>query len=144
MKQTPSDSGANSVFAFDPTGKVVGIINDAGDAEAALGDLRAAGFRAGELHLLVAEEAAGRIGTGGGGGQEVTVRVFRPTQRVPAFYDAPVIARRVEQELRDGHYLIGVAARDTGARARARDILKSRGGHFINFYGPLAAEALEP
>ena len=143
MEQTPSDSGANSVFAFDPTGKVVGIINDAGDAEAALGDLRAADFRAGDLHLLVAEEAAGRIGAGGGG-QEVTVHVFRPAQRVPAFYDAPVIARRVEQGLRDGHYLIGVAARDTEARARARDILKSRGGHFINFFGPLAAEALEP
>ena len=143
MEQTPSDSGANSVFAFDPTNKVVGVINDAGDAEDALGDLRAAGFRAGELHLLVAEEAAGRIGVGGDG-QEVTVHVFRPTQSVPAFYDAPVIARRVEQELRDGHYLIGVAVGDAEARARARDILKSRGGHFINFYGSLAAEALEP
>ena len=143
MGQTPGDSGANSTFTFDPTDKVVGVIDDAGDAKDALRDLRAAGFSAGEVDLLTGEEGARRIGVGDEG-REVSVHIFRPTQSVPAFYDAPVIAGRVEQELRAGHYLIGVTAKDAEARERARELLKSHRGHFINFYGRLAAEALEP
>jgi hypothetical protein len=143
MEQRPNDRSANSELTFDPTNKVVGSIDDAGDAKAALSDLRAAGFTAEEVELLTGEEGVRRIGVSDEGG-EVLVHIFRPTQKVPAFYDAPVIARRVEEELLAGHYLIGVTAKDGEARERASDILKSRGGHFINFYGPLAAEALEP
>jgi hypothetical protein len=143
MEHTPSDSSANSAFTFDPTNKVVGSIDDAGDAKAGLSDLRAAGFTAAEVELVMDEEGARRIGMSDEGG-EVLVHIFYPTQKVPAFYDAPVIARRVEQELVASHYLIGVTAKDKEARQRASNILKSHGGHFINFYGRWAAEALEP
>jgi hypothetical protein len=74
----------------------------------------------------------------------IHVHIFDSTQKVPAFYDSPVIVRRVEQELRASHYLIGVVAKDGEARERAREILKSHGGHFISFYGQFAAEGLEP
>ena len=43
MDQT-SDRSANSKFVFNPTDKVIGIIDDAGDAQAALRDLRVAGL----------------------------------------------------------------------------------------------------
>jgi len=140
MDHTPHRS-ANSEFTFDPTNKVVGSIDAAGDAKDAMHDLTAAGFT--EVELLTNEEAAARIGMSGEG-HEAMVHVYDSTQKVPAFYDAPVIVRRVEQELRAGHYLIGVVAKDGEARERAREILKSHGGHFINFYGRFAAEALEP
>ena len=143
MVQKPDDGGANTDFTFDPANKVVGSIDDAGEARAALCDLRAAGFTAGEIHLLTNEEAARTAGVGGGE-REVLVHIFHPTQTVPTFYDAPVIVSRVEEELLAGHYLVGVAAGDEGARQKARDILKSHGGHFIYFYGRWAAEALEP
>jgi hypothetical protein len=143
MEQTSSDRGANSDFTFDPTNKVVGIIDGAGDAKAALRDLKAAGFTAEEVELLTDEEGARRIDVSDEE-HEVLVHIFRPTQKPPTYYDAPVIVRRVEQELLAGHYFIGVTARDGEARERARGILKSHGGHFINFYGRWAAEALEP
>lgn len=143
MEEAPSGKSANSVFTFDPTNKVVGSIDDAGDAEAALNDLRAAGFTPEEIELLTAEEGLRRIALNNKGG-EMLVHIFRPIQEVPAFYDAPVIARRVKQELLAGHYLVGVTAKDGEAQERARDILKSHGGHFINFYGRWAAEALDP
>ncbi|HEV2764882.1 MAG TPA: hypothetical protein VGV38_18010 [Pyrinomonadaceae bacterium] len=46
--------------------------------------------------------------------------------------------------MKAGHYGIGVRSKGGEARERVREILKSYGGHFINFYGPWAAEALEP
>ena len=60
MDQT-SDRRANSKFVFNPTDKVIGIIDDANDAQAALRDLMVAGFRAEQLELLTNEEGAQRI-----------------------------------------------------------------------------------
>ena len=139
MKQTPHRS-PNSEFTFDPTNKVVGSIDAAVDAKDAMRDLTAAGFATSEVELLMDQEAAARISMS----DVAMVHIFDSTQKVPAFYDAPVIVRRVEEELRASHYLIGVVAKDGEARERAREILKSHGGHFINFYGRLAAESLEP
>jgi hypothetical protein len=139
MDHKPHES-ANSEFTFDPTNKVVGSIDTAPDVKDAILDLTAAGFTAQEVELLTDKEAAQRIGMSG----EVTVHVFDATQKVPAFYDAPGLVKRVEQELRASHYLIGVVAKDGAARERVCDILKSHGGHFINFYGRFAAESLEP
>lgn len=143
MERTPSDRGANSEFTFNPTNKVVGVIDDAGDAKDALRDLRAAGFTAADVEILAREEAARRIDVSDED-HEMLFHIFSSTQKVPAYYDAPVIVRRVEQELLADHYLIGVSAKDQDARQRVRDVLKSHGGHFINFYGRFAAEALEP
>ena len=128
-------------FTFDPTNKVVGSIDAAADAKDAMRDLTSAGFAASEVELLTDKEGAARIDMSEA---MVQVHIFDSTQKVPAFYDSPVIVRRVEEELRAGHYLIGVVAKDEEARERAREILKARGGHFINFYGRFAAEGLEP
>jgi len=144
MNETPHRS-ANSEFTFDPTNKVVGSIDAAGDAKNAMRDLTAAGFATSEVELLTDQEGAARIDMSGEGLEAmVHVHIFDSTQKVPAFYDSPVIVRRVEEELRASHYLIGVVAKDGEARERAREILKSHGGHFINFYGRFAAEGLEP
>lgn len=143
MQGTPSDSGTNSTFTFDPMNKVVGVIDNEDDMRDALRDLIAAGFSAKEIALLTDEEEA-RLTTANDEWREVSVHIFRSAQKLPSFYDAPVIVRRLEQELHAGHHLIGVIAKDGETRERACGILKSHGGHFINFYGRWAAEALEP
>ena len=143
MEQTPGKNAADSKFTFDPTNKVVGSIDAADGVQAALRDLKSAGFTTKEIELLADAEAASRIGVNDEA-YEVRVHIFDSRQKVPAFYDAPGIVRRVEEELQAGHYLVGVMARDEEARERVHRILKSHGGHFINFYGRFAAEALEP
>lgn len=143
MQKKSGDAGAHSEFTFDPTNKVIGIIDSADDTKAALRDLTTAGFSAEVLDLLMDAEGARRIGATNEG-HEVTVHIFHSTQKVPSFYDAPIIARRIEQELQAGHYVVGVTAKFAEAKERACEVLKSHRGHFINFYGPWAAESLEP
>jgi hypothetical protein len=142
MDQT-SDRGANSKFVFNPTDKVIGIIDDAGKAQAALHDLRVAGFKAEQLELLTNEEGAQRIELTDEA-REVSVHIIGPSQKPQAYYDAPGLLTQIEQELKAGHYGIGIGATDSEARERVHKILKSHGGHYINFYGTWAAEALEP
>lgn len=62
MEGTPSDSGANSTFTFDPTNMVVGVIDNADATKHALRDLIADGFSEKEIALLTDEEAARRSG----------------------------------------------------------------------------------
>jgi len=141
MEQT-GDKGTKSKFIFNPTNKVIGIIDDAGDTKAALQDLSAAGFTAGEVELLTDEEGAQRIDLTGER-RGVLVHIIS-SQHPQHFYDAPGLVGQIEQELKAGHFGIGVGAKETEARERVREILKSHNGHFINFYGRWAAEALEP
>ena len=141
MEQTPRR--ASSKFIFNPTNKVVGIIDNADDAKAALHELRGAGFTVEALELLTNDEGAQRIDLSDED-REVSVHVIGSTQQPQEYYDAPGITTQIEQELKAGHYGIGVATTDKEARERVREILKSHGGHYINFYGRWAAEALEP
>ncbi|MDQ3802550.1 MAG: hypothetical protein M3416_01670 [Acidobacteriota bacterium] len=145
MGQTPSDAGGrhdDSDFIFYPTNKVVGIVDDPGDAKAALRDLRAAGFTVDEIEVLTGEEGAHRIDmTGEGHGP--LARGVRALQKLLGDYE-PAHVRRHEQEFLAGHYGIGVTAKDQEAREKVREILKSHNGHFINFYGVWAMEVLEP
>lgn len=143
MDQAANDKEATSAFAFNPTGKVIGIIDDAGGAAAALRDLTAGGFTADEIELLTDEEGAQRIELPGDA-SDVSVHIIRSTQKPQEYYDAPGLVRKIEQELKGSHYGIGVGTKDNEARGRVRDILKSHGGHFINYYGHWTAESLEP
>jgi hypothetical protein len=142
MEQAPTNRGADTEFTFDPTNKVVGIIDDAGNTRAALRDLRETGFTANELEVLTDNKGAPQINLSNE--PEVFVHIFRSTQKLPAYYDAPGLLKRIEQELMAGHYFVAVAGKDGEARERVLEILKSHGGHFINFYGRWAAQALEP
>jgi hypothetical protein len=110
MEQTPGNSAADSRFTFDPTNKVVGSIDTADGVEAALRDLTSAGFTANDVEVLTDAEAAPQIIVNDAK-RELRIHIFDAKQKVPEFYDAPVIARRVEQELQAGHYLVGVSAK---------------------------------
>ena len=89
------------------------------------------------------EEGSRRVDDLAGGAQEASVHVVPATQKPPAYYDAPGVVRKVDEEVRAGHYVSQLPPKSR-RRKRALDILKSHGGHFINFYGRWAAERLEP
>ena len=142
MDQTPAKRRATFEFTFDPTNKIIGIIDDPTATKTAVRDLRAAGFAADEIEVVMGKEGAQQVDLTGED-HEASIHIVS-TQKPPAYYDAPVIIKKVEEEMLAGHYLVGVSAKETEARERALGILKSNGGHFINFYGRWAAESLEP
>jgi CheY-like chemotaxis protein len=138
----PIEKNKASDFIAYPTNKVVGFIDDPGDAQAALSDLRAAGFTADEIEVLVGEEGAQRIDVDGGE-HGVLAHMVRSILKALGDYEIPH-AKRHEQELLAGHFGIGVTAKQEDRRKKARGILKSHNGHFINFYGTWTMENLEP
>lgn len=87
MEGTPSESRANSTFTFDPTNMVVGVIDNADATKNALRDLIADGLSEKKIALLTDEEAARRI-SANDEWSEVSVHMFRSTQKLPAFYRA--------------------------------------------------------
>jgi hypothetical protein len=143
MEQTLSNSNADAEFEFVPFNKVIGIIDDPADAGAAIRDLRAAGFAADEIELLAGEAGARRIDATPEGG-EALVHTLPPTEKLQPYFDAPGIVGRIEAALQAGRYGVAVPAGESEGCERSRAILKSHGGHFINFYGGLAAESLAP
>lgn len=142
MEKTPNDKSENSDFIPYPTNKVIGIIDDPNDCQAALHDLRAAGFTAVEIEILTGEEGAHRIDVTG---EEhgTLARLVRSIQRLGLGDLEPNHIRRYEQAMLAGHFAIGVTAKQEEAREKVHEILKAHHGHFINFYGKWVIEGLE-
>ena len=132
----------DSDFIPYPTNRVVGVIDNVGDAQAALRDLKAAGFTADQVQVLTGEEGAHRLDVQGDEHGPLA-HIVRSTQKLLGDYEIKD-ATRYEQELLAGHFGIGVAAHYKEDRDKARQILKAHRGHFINFYGRWIMEILDP
>ena len=140
-RRPPEIDHGSDLIAY-PTNKVIGIIDKAQDAEAAVHDLRRAGFTRDKIRVLTGEQGAHRIDpTGDRHG--LLAQILRSTQRVLGRYEIPH-ATRHEEEMLAGHFGIGITVEDKEDREKALRILESHHGHFINFYGPLVMEMLKP
>ena len=135
--------GANdgSDFIPYPIDKVVGVIDDLGDVQGALRDLKAAGFKADDITVLTGEQGANRLDVKGDEHGPLA-HVVRLIQNVLGDYEIED-ATRYEQELLAGHFGIGVVARGVDDRDKVRQILKAHHGHFINYYGRWIMVCLE-
>ena len=140
--QAPNDSNKTSDFIAYPINKVVGFIDDLGDVKAALGDLKAAGFKTKDIQVLTGEKGAHRIDASGDEHGELA-HILRSIQKTLGDYEIPR-AKRHEQELLARHFGIGVIAKDEEDRNKVRDILRSHNGHFVNFYGRWVMEPWNP
>jgi len=132
----------DSDFIPYPTNRVVGIIDDTGEAQAALRDLKAAGFTADHVRVLTGEEGAHRLDVKGDEHGPLA-HIVRSTQTLLGDYEIKDLTR-YEQALLAGHFGIGVTARYKEDRDKAQQILKAHHGHFINFYSRWMMEELEP
>jgi len=138
----PAEVNDGPDFIPYPTNKVVGIINDVRDAQAAVDDLRRAGFTATQIKVLTGAEGARRIDARGEQHGPMT-HLLRSTQKVLGSYEIPH-ATRHEEEMLAGHFGIGVTVQHNEDRDKAIQILELHHGHFINFYGPLTMEMFKP
>lgn len=131
----------DSDFIRYPINRVVGIIDNGQDVQAALRDLRVAGFAADHVNVLTGEEGAHRLDVKGDEHGPLA-HLVRSTQQLLGDYEIKE-ATRDAQELFAGHFGIGVTVRDKGERDQARQILKAHHGHHINYYGRWLVEYLD-
>ena len=134
---TPEEVGA---FLTYPTNKLIGVIADAPQATAVREALHVAGFVEDQVDLLCGPDGARRLDVSGTA-HGVLARLYRFIEGVGDMEHHHL--QRYEQELRAGHCVITVEARDHERRERARQIMKTHDGYFVNFYGRWQVEGLD-
>jgi hypothetical protein len=128
-------------FIHYPAGYVFGVVDDHANAEALVSELKQAGFDETELMRFTGEEGAERIDASG----EHHGMFARLVRRLHVADDSTMHAEEYEREARAGHCVIGVHAPTEDEKARARELVKARHAHFINYYSPGGfTETLDP
>lgn len=128
-------------FLRYPTRKIVGVVDNSHDLDAVLSALAAAGFAAEAIQVFSGEEGICRIDPDGSY-HGLVGRLTRIIQAIGAEHEH---MRRYEEELRAGHYLVVISVPDDEVeRQRAAAILSKHGGHFVDYYAPLAIVHMVP
>lgn len=124
-----------------PTNRVLGIVGDAGRAEAAVDALVQAGFDRSDINILHGEEDLERLNSTGA--RHGFLAQFRQTvsRTFSVFEEFRHVAHDIE-EVRAGRFAIMVLARRRAHRTLAADILNRFGAKFVEFYGRWAWEDL--
>jgi hypothetical protein len=123
-----------------PYNSVVGIVDDDARLEAALEALLAAGFAEAEVRVLAGAAGVRQIDAKGER-KGLLARLFR---LVDAMGEEREHTARHVAALEAGHFVVAVETPDDGAKARARDVLATHGGHFISYYTRWTTEDLVP
>jgi len=128
-------------FLRYPMRKVIGVVDTPHDLDSALSALVAAGFGPETIQVLSGEEGIRAIDPAG----VYHGLLGRLTRIIQAIGSEHEHMHRYEEELRAGHYLVVISVPDDeAARKRAAAILGKHGGHFVDYYRPLAVVHLVP
>jgi molybdenum cofactor biosynthesis MoaF-like protein len=133
------ESKKDSEFISYPTNRVVGTINDSADAQAAIEELIEAGFSTDEIDVIYGEQGMRRLDPTG----EKHGLLARLQRTFLQLNEEPKHLTHHVEDVLAGHFVIMVLADEPEKQARAGEILKSHGGHFINFYGRWAMQSLD-
>ena len=128
------------VLAY-PSGWTMAVLDDAVEAEAALGDLAGQGVVPENLALLGGTDNAAtleRLGASRG----VAARLRRVGQFL-AMDQMPDL-HVYELAVAAGHPVVAARIEDPDERRRAIDALRRHGAHFINRFGAWATEEIAP
>lgn len=125
-------------FVSYPTHCLVGVIDDQAEAMKAEEELVASSISNDVFHLRGAEDADEIDASGSHHG--LLARIVRLVQFTTMDGDH---AQRYEDEARAGHSVVFVHLEKYDDVEPMRQILKSHGGHFINWYGRLYFEVLD-
>ena len=127
-------------FIGYPTGWILGVLDDPGDAAAVEAELEAAGIATDDRMVLAGEESARRL-DGLGSQSGLLARMRRATQYL-AMDQMPDFLM-YEVALREGRAVVGVRPKDA-ERIAVIELLKRHGAYFINRFGAWSTEEVVP
>jgi hypothetical protein len=120
---------------FSLTNRVLGVIDDAREAEKTVRDLDQAGVPDGVVETLCGGSGVKRIDICGDGS-----RIARLIRAVESINPEGEQLRHYKVELEQGHCVIDVPVFNEARRNQAVQILQAHGAHFINAYGQWTIE----
>jgi hypothetical protein len=132
------ESKKDSAFISYPTNRVAGTINEPADAQAAVEELIEAGFSMDQIDVLYGEEGMRRLDPSG----EKHGLLARLQRTFLQLNEEPKHLRHHVEDVLAGRFVFMVLAEEPEKREKVGEILKSHGGHFINFYGRWAMQSL--
>jgi hypothetical protein len=118
---------------------VLSIVDTLDDVQAAVAALTGGGFLRSEITLLHGPAAADQLGatTGRTGLADLAMRLVAS---IGLPNDETKVKDVYEQALRDGKFVVLVAAPTEERKALAGQVLRAHGGQFINFMGRFLIE----
>lgn len=120
---------------FSLTNRVLGVIDDAREADKTVRDLDQSGVPAGAVETLCGGTGVQRIDVSGNGS-----RIARLIRAVESVNPEGEQLRHYKDELEQGHCVIDVPVYDEARRNQAVQILQAHGAHYINAYGQWTVE----
>jgi hypothetical protein len=140
---TPHDATAGDTRVRYPTNTVLGVIDAQEELERAVAALTGGGFLAEEIQVATGPAAADAVhaSTGRGGLANLAVRI---AERLGIQDDEMEFKSHYEQALRDGRFVVMVAAATEARKARATEVLREHGAHAVSFHGRFTIEGLVP
>lgn len=134
VNANPSDED----FLVYPTNRVAGIIEKPIQLKATLDALSTAGFDQNKIEVYCGHKGAHIIDAKGD--EHGTLgHILRRIQTFGVDYE---YAKRHEEALQAGHFLVTVPAVEDEEKKKAAGILKEYGGFFINYFGSMSVEQL--
>lgn len=123
-----------------PTDHLLAVVDDPADAPDLVAALLSAGFGSADVTVLGTDGGAGGIGSLGDRHPRWT-RLLRVVQFLTMDQMPDLVL--YEAALRDGRVVAAVHVRERARMLVARDLLRGRGAHFLNYFGRTATEELE-
>ena len=124
-----------------PTNHVVGVLDAKAPVADAVEALTSGGFLDSEINVACGSEQADslRDTTGRRGITNVAIRI---AQKFGLADDEMEIKSQYEQAMRNGSYVVSVAAPTEERKQRASQLLRDHGAHSINFHGRFTIEGM--
>lgn len=134
LETSSAEESENKFFSY-PAHKVLGVFDDPNSIKNALNQLKLQGFKETDIEVI---NNAGQIDFSG---EEHGFwgRIVRSLQHLGTegrYLD------RYEQELKDGHLVLTVTAKNLETKQKVKDILQSNGGHRLTYFGNWVIESM--
>jgi hypothetical protein len=126
------------VDVFSLVDRLVGVIDDPAQAQAARRRLVELGIPMADIELLVGDAGAQRLDSTGEGGWRQ--RIVRLSQYITTDQSTDLVM--YDAALRDGRVVIAVHLPDKAAKPQATTLLQESGAHLVSFFGRLQTEEI--
>lgn len=126
-----------------PTNHVVGVVESADQVTRSCEGLRAEGFSESDIQITHGKAAADRLeaSTGRSGLENVAVRI---AERLSLADEEMITKDMYEEALRNGSFVVAVAAGSDDRKERASRVLLTNGGQTVKHLGRFTIEDIHP